>query len=158
MATEKVKSRLRELEQATGRLTPADVVADARDPASPLHGYFEWDDSVAGEKYREHQARALIRSVKVEIMVRDVPLSVVGYVRDPEAESGEPGYRNVMRIRSEEDQARAVIVDEMKRVADAVKRARALAFLLGVDGDVERIAELAAVVSDRVATMPEARA
>lgn len=46
-------------------LTPADVVDVARDPEHPLHERFEWDDSVAGERWRQHQAGELIRSVKI---------------------------------------------------------------------------------------------
>lgn len=48
-----------------GALTPRLVVDAARDPEHPLHDRFEWDDALAGEKYREQQARALIRTVKV---------------------------------------------------------------------------------------------
>lgn len=48
-----------------GGLAPRNVVVDARDPASPLHRYFEWRDNVAALKYRENQARDLIRSVVV---------------------------------------------------------------------------------------------
>jgi hypothetical protein len=47
-----------------GTLTPANVVDAARSVNHPLHDRFEWDDSVAGEKYRRVQARALIRTVR----------------------------------------------------------------------------------------------
>lgn len=50
---------------AKGDLTPQAVVDTARDESHPLHGRFEWDDSVAGEAYRRSQAAELIRSVKV---------------------------------------------------------------------------------------------
>lgn len=46
-------------------LTPGIVVDEARDPEHPLHNRFEWDDSVAGEKWRHHQAHELITSVKI---------------------------------------------------------------------------------------------
>lgn len=48
-----------------GHFTPENVLDAARSEESPLHRYFEWDDAVAGEKYRLDQARHLIRSVKV---------------------------------------------------------------------------------------------
>ncbi len=48
-----------------GRLTPADVVDDARPDAHPLHPRFEWDDTLAGEAWRREQASQLIRSVRV---------------------------------------------------------------------------------------------
>lgn len=49
-----------------GQLTPNALVTSARAEDSPLHSYFEWDDSIAGEKYREWQARQLIRVVVLE--------------------------------------------------------------------------------------------
>lgn len=151
MAMEKVAERLRELERDNGRLAPVDVVEAARDPASPLHSHFTWDDTEAAEKYRLMQARTLIRTVKLEITIRDVPLSVVGYVRDPGADAKTAGYRNVARLRTEEDAARAAIVDEMKRVSNAVRRAKGLAAVLGVTDDIEQIETLARGVSERVA-------
>lgn len=57
-------------QQAKGELTPNDVLKDARHNNSPLHGYFEWDDTAAAEEYRLSQARGLIRSV-VAIYVSD---------------------------------------------------------------------------------------
>jgi hypothetical protein len=68
-------SDLRELLQGIyndrGRLTPALVVEEARPDDSPLHDRFEWDNEVAGEEYRRHQARQLIRSVKVVYSTTD---------------------------------------------------------------------------------------
>lgn len=48
-----------------GRLKPADVVAAARYPSSPLNPHFEWDDSVAAEQFRLDQARSVIRVVRI---------------------------------------------------------------------------------------------
>ena len=60
-----LREHLTEIYREHGSLTPRLVVDAARDPGHPLHDRFEWDDAVAGEKYREHQARQLIRTVKV---------------------------------------------------------------------------------------------
>jgi hypothetical protein len=47
------------------RVVTVDVVlGDARNPKSPLHSYFEWDDAVAGERYRRAQATAMIMASK----------------------------------------------------------------------------------------------
>lgn len=43
------------------RLRPEAVVEAAKSPSSRLHDYFDWDDEVAGEKWRKAQARTLIR-------------------------------------------------------------------------------------------------
>lgn len=60
-----LREQLLEIYQQNGSLTPAAVVEVARDPKHPLHGRFEWDDTVAAERYRLDQARQLIRVVKV---------------------------------------------------------------------------------------------
>lgn len=59
---------LKDLEEEHGALTPDLVVNAAADDESPLHEYFEWDDSLAGIRYRKIQARMLISAVKIEIM------------------------------------------------------------------------------------------
>ncbi len=46
-------------------LTPGIVVEEARPVDHPLHNNFEWDDTVAGHKYRLEQARELIRSCEI---------------------------------------------------------------------------------------------
>lgn len=60
-------------QQNDGQLTPQCVVDAARPVDHPLHSRFEWDDAVAGERYRRHQARELIRSVRVEHVDPTVP-------------------------------------------------------------------------------------
>lgn len=49
-----------------GEVTPDDVVEAAKAADNPLHPHFEWDDEAAAERYRLDQARAIIRSVRVE--------------------------------------------------------------------------------------------
>lgn len=46
-----------------GDFKDADVLDDARNPQSPLHQVFEWDNSEAGEQYRLYQARVLVASI-----------------------------------------------------------------------------------------------
>lgn len=60
-----LRDQLDEVRTSYGRLTPEAVVDAARPHDSPLHGRFEWDDSIAGEAYRRQQAHELIRSVRV---------------------------------------------------------------------------------------------
>ncbi|KKL74096.1 hypothetical protein LCGC14_2068310 [marine sediment metagenome] len=58
----------RELDRLTkmnGGLTAEAVVDSARGRSSPLHDFFEWDDSAAAERYRQEQARHLMRCVVV---------------------------------------------------------------------------------------------
>ena len=54
-----------EMLERRGNLTPKALVDESRDEKAPLHGMFEWDDELAAEKYREHQAGQIIRSIEV---------------------------------------------------------------------------------------------
>lgn len=60
-----LRDHLLAVREERGKLTPATVVDAARDPEHPLHARFEWDDTVAAEKYRHHQAHELIQIVKI---------------------------------------------------------------------------------------------
>jgi hypothetical protein len=48
-----------------GALTAAVVVDEARPNDAPLHPAFEWDDQVAAELHRQHQADTLIKAVQI---------------------------------------------------------------------------------------------
>lgn len=51
--------------ESEGRLTPQDLVEEARPIDSPIHKGFEWDDAKAAENYRRHQASIMIRAIVV---------------------------------------------------------------------------------------------
>lgn len=52
----------------SGRVVdPETIVTEAADPDNPMHRYFEWDDSVAGHRYRMTQARNYVKQVQVRI-------------------------------------------------------------------------------------------
>lgn len=77
-----------------GRLSPATVVEAARPADSPLHEFFEWDDSVAAEGFRLIQAAGLIRRVKVDVIVGDrepTRIQVRAFVSAPSLRGGEQG-------------------------------------------------------------------
>jgi hypothetical protein len=53
------------VEERNGTITPGDVLTDAESERSPLHDFFEWDDTQAAERWRTNQARYLLRSIHV---------------------------------------------------------------------------------------------
>lgn len=59
VAAEELKS----IKRRDGILKPQNVVDHARDPGSPLHKCFEWEDTVAANRFRLHQARCLMHSI-----------------------------------------------------------------------------------------------
>lgn len=51
--------------ESEGRLNAQTLVDVNRPEDAPLHNSFEWNDSIAGEEWRKHQARLIIRSLIV---------------------------------------------------------------------------------------------
>lgn len=96
---------LAEIRQRCGGITPALVVEASRDPSAPLHDFFEWDDSIAGEKWREHQAAYLIRAVVTD----DVPgatepvRAFVHVVSDEDSESRAGEYMPIGEVLNDAD-------------------------------------------------------
>lgn len=58
---------LEKIREKRGKLTPYDVVEEAKDEKNPLHHEFVWDDSQAAKMYRLAQARRLIKAVCVRV-------------------------------------------------------------------------------------------
>ena len=50
-------------DQNDGKLTPQQIVKIAKNKKTKLHSQFEWDNGIAGEKWRLWQARALVRAI-----------------------------------------------------------------------------------------------
>lgn len=137
-----VAERLAELEKAGGGvLTPDAVVADAKNKSSPLHAYFTWDVKKAAHAHWLDQARSLIRSVRYEHRTETRVIKAVAYVRDPAAEREEQGYIHVQRLRSDLDLSREAVAHEFARAAAALTRARELAVVLGIEGEVDALIE-----------------
>lgn len=55
-----------EIEEIGEEVTAAQIVEKARDERSELHKCFEWDDSIAAEKYRLEQARYILRVLVIQ--------------------------------------------------------------------------------------------
>jgi hypothetical protein len=123
-----------------GKITPRMVVDAARDEDSPLHSYFEWDDAIAAEKYREMQARTLLRSVDLKVTKGTVKFDVSAYIRDPESDPQEQGYVQVSALKSQEDLARDALIAEFKRASALIERARRYAAFFGMEESLDDLA------------------
>lgn len=116
------------------------VVDAARDEASPLHGHFEWDDSIASEQYRLIQARSLIRRIKMTVTVQNIPLRTNVYVSEPKQRKVSPGgYSRLLDVRSDEERSRDLVIDEMNRAVSSLTRAKTIAKVLGAEDAIENL-------------------
>ncbi len=87
---QEVGDELQRLRDRDGKIETLLVVNEAKKKRSPLHGAFQWDDSLAAHEYRLDQARHLIRSIEIIIEDRPEPAFVHikvdhgGYYQSPE--------------------------------------------------------------------------
>ena len=99
------------------RLNAKELVDESRPEDAPLHSEFEWDDSIAAEKYREEQASALIRHLVVRIEANDQEYPTRQYFMvQKEANTYEP----IQAILRSEDKT-AVLLEQAKRELQAFK-------------------------------------
>ena len=107
---------LEKISESSG-LTPNAVLEAAKSPTSPLHGYFDWDDNSAANKFRIGQAQTLIRSIKIEV-VGGERKEYKPYVRV--VQCNQPSvYLNLSKLN--EDQYKQVLNDFRRKIDSAQK-------------------------------------
>ncbi len=93
---QKAGELLEDINKREGGIRPKTVVDESRPEDALLHGCFEWQDDVAGELYREVQAKSIIRNL---III-------------PEAKGDEQKkIRAFVHIKNEENRARYLPLD-----------------------------------------------
>lgn len=128
-----------------GELTPEDVLKDARNPNSPLHTFFEWDDNAAAEQHRLHQARGLIRSVVAIYVSEDKPaVRARAYVHIAEGETSH--YRESGHAMSQA-KTRKIVLQRAFKELQAWRQRYA---------DLKEFAELFEVVDETIKALPKA--
>ena len=118
-----------------GRLTAKELVNENRPEDAPLHKEFEWRDDVAGELWREHQARNIINSVIVVGDEQQEPVRAFFNI-----EVSEPTYHSIETIMQSTDRRAALLksalreletfrtkyetLSELSRVFDAIREVK----------------------------------
>jgi hypothetical protein len=130
---------IRTLADKSGYIEPARLVEAARRPDNILHDEFEWDVQKAAEEQWIDQARRLIRMVRIEVTVEHREVRAVGYVVDPDRPPKSHRYVDISIAARNRDQAHQIILDEMSRITAAIRRAQAIAAVLGLEGELDRL-------------------
>jgi hypothetical protein len=146
--TEDAVQELNALAGRSGKLTPEQVLEAAENESSALHGCFTWDDGEAAAKWRIEEARELIRSVRIEVIINERTIRSVAYVRDPAKETNQAGYIDAMKVRK---QSPDVIRNELTAIIALVARAIGIAEVQN-RGDV---AGMLATVSDKLESIED---
>ncbi len=104
--------------------SPERIVDIARDEGTELHKCFEWDDTVAAEKYRNVQAREVLRQLvvkRVEPPKNDNEEEKVTYFRVFEASPEKNTYKSVALIVQNADE-HAKLIEQARRELEAFKK------------------------------------
>lgn len=127
-----IGARIMELrKRIPAKQLPHAIVDDARDPASPFHRNFEWDDSVAAHEHRLEQARLLIRSVNIVIIGaggHKVETRAFEFVTMGEGD----GYTSIIDILSDKELYADLLERAKKELGHFIRRYDELAELNGV--------------------------
>lgn len=62
-----VGSIVEQIEETEGKVTSEKLLDVAKDPDSPIHNMFEWDDTKAAEKYRLSTSAHIINGLRVVV-------------------------------------------------------------------------------------------
>lgn len=118
---------LEKLAKVDGALYPERIVEVAQDPENPLHSRFEWDDSVAGQRYRLDQARSLVRHVRV---VYETAEDKQIRVRAWQYQDG--AYRSTRTVMTKRDSAHELMEAALNELEGFARKYAALEELAGL--------------------------
>lgn len=103
-----VGEELEKLELA-GEITSEEVLEYAKlNPESETYKCFEWDDKIAGEKYRRKQASELLSSISVTVKTEPAQVQKV-YFNIKTSTDGVRKYKNVKEVLKNDDEYMQVL-------------------------------------------------
>jgi len=87
-------------------LHPREFVEDAKNPTSPYHAVFDWDDKTAAAAYRLRQAQDILRNLRIRVVYEDSKPQL--YRPFVSLQDGK-GYRSAVAVHGD-TQARARLI------------------------------------------------
>ena len=134
----KVGAVLDRINRRDGVVTADAVLREGRKKRSPLHSWFEWDETEAAHQYRLIQARSLVRSITVNILgADDEEITVRAFVHIED----DHGYEDVHTVLSTVDR-RALLLVRVLGELQQVRRKYA---------DIEELAAVFAAIDEAAA-------
>jgi hypothetical protein len=131
-------------------LTPAAVVAEAQSPDSPLHNDFTWDVNEAAQMTWLAQARDLISSFRVSLIINKKTFHVQEFVESPTKPEREQGYTSISTIRSSKMLAREFMERELSIANSYVSKTVEFSKVLGLQDRVETLVQDITSLRDEV--------
>lgn len=121
---------IEQIEKEDGAVTKEKLLEVSRPEDSPTHRLFEWDDSVAAEKYRLHQSQKAILDIVVTVVKNDEPqLSSRAFVNVTSGLSNKAQYSSIDVAMADEEKRNAVLdnaFEEFRKFEDKYNSLREL--------------------------------
>lgn len=129
--TKEAVATIKSLEDRRGRLTPEQIVNEARAKDSPIHHFFTWDDSEAAEKWRIEEARELLKRIKIVVQIEERIIRTVAYVHDPQQDTNRAGYVTVLKVRTQD--AAGMMKAELEAISFLLERSYGLSQVKAIE-------------------------
>ncbi len=100
------------MKQKAGKIKPIDVVEDAKNKSSPLHAFFEWNDTKASYEYRLQQARDLVANIVEVVIVEGKPSEQRSFFNVIDEETSQRVYVT-LKTAIEEDNYRIQLINKI---------------------------------------------
>jgi hypothetical protein len=107
-----LKEELEKIATKHGKITAEIVLKHAENKNSPLHNYFQWEDTIAANEYRKIQAAGLIRRIKVQYHVTEDKCVTVRAWHNVQIETVIP-HRNDENVTETEEHSAYVSLDQV---------------------------------------------
>lgn len=124
--------------QNGGLLIASAVVDEAKHKSSPLHRYFQWDDTEAAYQYRLIQARHLINTVVTIIPHNRHLISAYVSLREDRLTPG-GAYRAMVDVLSNEEQREKLLYEALEDLRTWERKYRRLAELVPIYQAIESV-------------------
>lgn len=118
--------------ESGGQIRPSQLVEAARSEDSPLHSWFQWDDSEAAQQHRLWQARQLLRVTVQYIGEGDQAVSVRAFVSLTTDRNAAGGYRVTATVMANPKQREQLLADAIAEMQRFEKKYSDLKELAGV--------------------------
>ena len=147
--SELIRNAIMELADADGMITPRAVFEAAKSPNSILHGEFVWDGQQAIEDLGLQRAAALIRTVRVQVVIDSRKVVAPYFVNDPR--DSRPGeYLPLQSVKNDDSLRHGVLLAEISRIEGAVMRAKAISGVVDLSAEFEHMMATVGAIKERV--------
>lgn len=134
------------IEKEKGEVTAENLLDSSREENAPMHPCFEWNDSVAAEKFRLGEAREIIGSlVRVFVEIEtEQPKQQRAYVNvNPDVGFGAKGsYVSIVKALSEEETRRIVLKRALNEFISLKKKYEVLTELGKIFASIDKAGKL----------------